>query len=41
MSEKFDKATELVKTLSSCSDANKLKFYGLFKQAKEGDNTKP
>ncbi|GAA5836597.1 hypothetical protein JCM9279_000439 [Rhodotorula babjevae] len=42
----FDKAVELIGALPKDgpvqpTQADQLKFYGLFKQAKEGDNTKP
>jgi len=36
----FEKAAEDVKILENISDENKLKLYGLFKQAKKGNNTK-
>ncbi|BGP42676.1 acyl-CoA-binding protein (ACBP)/diazepam binding inhibitor (DBI)/endozepine (EP) [Rhodotorula kratochvilovae] len=42
----FDKAVQLIGALPkdgpvTPTQADQLKFYGLFKQANEGDNTKP
>ena len=36
----FEKAVNDVKLLENISNENKLKLYGLYKQAKFGDNTK-
>lgn len=36
----FEKAAEDVKQLKNISDENKLKLYGLYKQATNGNNTK-
>ena len=36
--KEFLDAVELVKTLKSCSNENKLELYGMYKQAHFGDN---
>ena len=39
MAEHFEAAAEAAKAISDLSDANKLKIYGMYKQATLGDNT--